>query len=156
MYYTKKKKPKKEVLFPKEPKRKSLSSAIRKLDGVFSEYIRLRDSRPYGYKYFKCISCGRVLPYEDADCGHFIGRTHMSTRFDEKNCSAECRHCNRFGSDHIIYYERNLVQRYGKEAVDMLIARGRASKKWTAWELDILTRHYKEEIKKMKSERDGT
>lgn len=154
MYYLKKKKPKKEVLFEKKRKQ-GLAPLIKKLDRVFSEYIRLRDSRSFGYKYFKCISCGMVKPYEQMDCGHFISRTHMATRFDEKNCNGECRACNRMSADHIIYYQRNLIQKYGEETVDMLIARGHSTKKWTAWELEILITHYKEEINRMTKERDG-
>ena len=61
-----------------------------KLDKVFSEYIRKRDTHN---GVFKCISCGRILPYEQADCGHYINRKHMSTRFDEMNCNAQCRSC---------------------------------------------------------------
>lgn len=150
MYYLRKKKTKPKE-FQKGPTKKSVSALVRKLDRVFSEYIRLRDSKPYGYKYFKCISCGAVKPYEQMDCGHFIGRTHMATRFDEKNSNGECKSCNRFSSDHIIYYQRNLVRKYGQEAVDMLIARGRGTKKWTVWELEILITHYTDEIKRMKN-----
>lgn len=86
MYYLKKK---------TSPKKKKigLSPYIRKLDRIFSEYIRLRDSRPFGYKACRCISCGQVKPYDEIDCGHFIGRTHMATRFDEENCHGECRSC---------------------------------------------------------------
>lgn len=155
MYYIKKKKKeKKEVLFPK-PKKKSLSSLVRKLDEVFSMYIRLRDSKAFGYRAFRCISCGQVKPFDQMDCGHFIGRTHMSTRFDEDNCHGECRGCNRFSADHMIYYQRNLEGLIGKEKLDLLLARGRGVKKWTAWELEILITHYKEEVKRMEADRDG-
>lgn len=53
-----------------------------KLDTVFSRFIRLRDARKDGT--FQCISCGRILPLDQADCGHYINRQHMSTRFSEK------------------------------------------------------------------------
>ena len=134
-------------------KRNNVQSLIKKLDATFSLYIRLRDSRQYGYKYFKCISCGQVLPFEQMDCGHFIGRTHMSTRFDELNCHGECRRDNRFSSDHIIYYQKNLEQKIGKEKLDLLIARGNQTKKWTAWELTILIDYYKDQNKRMLEER---
>lgn len=155
MYYLKRqKKEKKEVKFPESKvKTKSVSSLVRKLDKVFSEYIRLRDSKPFGYKYFKCISCGQVKPYEQMDCGHFIGRKNMATRFDERNCNGECEACNRFSSDHIIYYARNLEAKIGKDKVETLVAMGKGTKKWSAWELEILITHYKEEVKKMKQER---
>lgn len=157
MYYIKKKKSKtKDVTFPKDkPKKQSIPTLVRKLDEVFSKYIRLRDSRPFGYKAFRCISCGQVKPYDQMDCGHFIGRKNMATRFDENNCHGECRSCNRFSADHMIYYQRNLEQKIGVDKVDMIVARGHSTKKWTSWELEILITHYKEEVKRMEAERDG-
>ena len=151
MTYYLKRKPKtaKEKGKPRKP---STASLVKKLDRVFSEYIRLRDSKPYGYKYFRCISCGQIKPYEQMDCGHFIGRMHMATRFDEENCHGECRMCNRFSPDHMIYYQRNLERLIGRSRLDLLIARGKGTKKWTAWELEILCNHYSEEVKRMKSE----
>ena len=92
MYYLKKKKKETKGKTPKGNK-PSVSTLVRKLDSEFSLYIRLRDSRNFGYKYFRCISCGQIKPYEQMDCGHFIGRTHMATRFDEANCWGECRNC---------------------------------------------------------------
>ena len=43
-----------------------------KLDKEFSLFIRLRDAMPNGY--FKCISCGQIKPFEQADNGHYINR----------------------------------------------------------------------------------
>lgn len=148
-YYLKRKPKKAKEKAPKERK-PSVQTLVRKLDKVFSEYIRLRDSKPYAFKYFRCISCNQIKPYEQMDCGHFIGRTHMATRFDEENCHGECRMCNRFSADHMIYYQRNLERLIGRERVDLLVARGKATKKWTAWELEILIRHYTEEVKRFK------
>lgn len=96
MYYIKRKKTKKKEkplpLFDKAgvtvKKRPDLKA---KLDKEFSLFIRLRDCMPNGY--FRCISCGQIKPFEQADCGHYFSRTHLSTRFDENNCHAECRHC---------------------------------------------------------------
>lgn len=78
----------------KEPKKrvtKSKPNLVKKLDKVFSAYIRLRDVMPSGY--FKCISCNQIKPFEQADCGHFFSRKNMSVRFDEDDCHAECRFC---------------------------------------------------------------
>ena len=95
-YYIKKPKKKKEAkplpLFDKAGvKVRKKTDLVAKLDKVFSRYIRLRDCMPNGY--FRCISCGKIKPYEQADCGHFHSRRHMSTRFDEDNAHAECRYC---------------------------------------------------------------
>ena len=86
-----------EITEIKTPKRKaSRSTLMEKADNAFSLFIRTRDSQEHNGLYFKCISCGRTLPIEQADCGHFINRQHMSLRFSELNCNAQCRHCNRF------------------------------------------------------------
>lgn len=93
MYYLKRKKKEKKLpLFEKTGvKVKRKPNLIAKLDRIFSKYIRLRDVMPNGY--FMCISCGQIKHYEQADCGHFFSRKHMATRFDEDNCSAECKYC---------------------------------------------------------------
>ena len=92
MYYLNRKPKKAKEKAPRANK-PSVASLVRKLDKEFSLFIRLRDSRPFGYKAFRCISCGQIKPFEQMDCGHFIGRTHMSTRFDDANCHGECRNC---------------------------------------------------------------
>lgn len=38
-------------------KKTASRTAIERLDKIFSLYIRLRDSRAFGFKAFKCISC---------------------------------------------------------------------------------------------------
>ena len=88
-----------------------------KLDKEFSLFIRLRDAMPNGY--FRCISCGQIKPFTQADCGHYFSRTHLATRFDENNCHAECRHCNRFKADHLEGYRVNLIAKIGQQKIDM-------------------------------------
>ena len=117
-----------------------------KLDKVFSEYIRKRDTRN---GVFKCISCGRILPYEQADCGHYINRKHMTTRFDEMNCNAQCRSCNRFDEGNIQGYRRGLVTLYGEQQVTLLEAKKHNLRKYSDFEYEVLIKHYKEEIKKL-------
>ena len=137
------------------PVKSNLSTLVWKLDGVFSEYIRLRDSRQFGYRAFRCISCGQIKPYEKADCGHFISRKHMSTRFDENNCHAECSYCNRFSADHLIAYQNNLKRLLGEDKYNLLIARGHMTKKWSSYELEILIKHYTYLVNEMKKEKMG-
>ena len=128
----------------------SLATLTRKLDEVFSLYVRMRDSKPYNHEYFKCISCGQVKPFEQMDAGHFIGRTHKSTRWDEDNVNGECRACNRMSADHILYYQRNLEQKIGRDRVDLLLVKGKQTKKWSVWELEQLVKYYKQKIEEMR------
>lgn len=122
---------------------------IAKLDRIFSLYIRLRDSAPFHHQAFRCISCGQVKPFEQADCGHFFSRRHMATRFDEDNCWCECRSCNRFSADHLHAYESNLKSKIGEERFSLLEWRAHQTKKWHPFELQQLIAHYTEEVRKM-------
>ena len=121
-----------------------------KLDKVFSEYIRKRDTHN---GVFKCISCGSMLPYEQADCGHYINRKHMSTRFDEMNCNAQCRSCNRFDEGNIQGYRRGLVAKYGEYAVVMLESMKNQINKISEFEYNTMIDHYRKEVKRLKREK---
>lgn len=129
--------------------KRSKPNLTKKLDKVFSAYIRLRDAMPSGY--FKCISCGQIKPFEQADCGHFFSRRNMSVRFDEDDCHAECRSCNRFSSDHLIGYQANLIRKIGMQRFELLSAKAHQSKHWSNFELEAMIKHYTSEVKKLSS-----
>lgn len=128
---------------------RSKPNLTKKLDKVFSAYIRLRDAMPSGY--FKCISCGQIRPFEQADCGHFFSRKNMSVRFDEDDCHAECRGCNRFSSDHLIAYQANLIRKIGMQRFELLSAKAHQAKRWSDFELEAMIKHYTAEVKRLSS-----
>ena len=134
-----------------EKKSPSLSALVERLDKVFSKYIRLRDAMPSGL--FRCISCGKIKPIEQADCGHFHSRTHMSTRFDEDNCHAECRYCNRFSADHLIGYRENLIKKIGEQRFKLLDIKAHETKKWSHFELEQLAKYYRALVQKRQKEK---
>ena len=136
---------------PKKKSSPSLSTLVDRLDTVFSRYIRLRDAMPSGM--FRCISCGKIKPIEQADCGHFHSRTHMSTRFDEDNCHAECRYCNRFSADHIIGYRENLIKKIGEQRFKLLDIKAHETKKWSHFELEQLAKYYRALVQKLQKEK---
>jgi len=146
MYYLKKKKTDK-------PKKRQASQAtlVKKLDKVFSQYIRLRDAFPNGT--FRCISCGKIKPFEQADAGHYHSRRHMSTRFDEENVSSECRACNRFSADHLIGYRENLIKKIGTQRFQLLEVKAHSTKKWSCFELEHLIKYYSVLVKKLSDEK---
>ena len=94
---------------------------IEKLDRVFSLYIRLRDTKEFNFKGCRCISCGEPTTYDMLDCGHFVSRNAMAIRWEEDNCHAECRKCNRMQGDHLLGYRRNLILKLGRKIVDRSI-----------------------------------
>ena len=118
---------------------------VNKLDRIFSKFIRLRDSDDNGYG--KCISCGKIVHWQDADCGHYINRKHLSTRWCEKNCNLQCRSCNRFQEGNAAGYTLGLIKKYGGTIIEELIAKKMGIYKLTDFEGEIL---YKEYLKKVK------
>lgn len=133
----------------KTKSKKNKPNLTKKLDKVFSAYIRLRDAMPSGH--FKCISCGQIKPFEQADCGHFFSRKNMSVRFDEDDCHAECRSCNRFSSDHLIAYQTNLIRKVGIQRFELLSAKAHQTKHWSDFELEAMIKHYTAEVKRLSS-----
>lgn len=155
-------------------KKSELQTWVNKLDRLLSLYVRMRDSREFGYTHFRCISCGRILPIDQADCGHYHSRVNMSLRFDTRNCNAECRRCNRMSSDHLIGYRKNLVmklgmlvfkqrfpndiprmeevKRLGEQQLDLMDVEKHQAKKWSVFELQQLYQYYAALILKMKEE----
>lgn len=150
MWYTKAKK--KDNLPTNGKKVKKSIDYKAKLDKVFSLYIRLRDSKPYGYKYFKCISCGKILPFEKADAGHYMSRRHNSTRFDENNVHAECSYDNRFNAEHLDGFRDNLIKKIGQQKFDLLRAKANTTKSYSEYEYKALIKYYSALVKKMQSE----
>ena len=128
---------------------RSKPNLTKKLDKVFSAYIRLRDTMPSGF--FTCISCGQIKPFEQGDCGHYVNRQHMSLRFSEMNCNMQCRKCNRFDEGNIMGYRQGLVKKYGEQRVVMLEAQKRETRHWSDLELEAMIKHYTEEVKRLSS-----
>ena len=148
-------------MFPFYQKKKSKQSSrtrksggvdlVKKLDRIFSYYIRLRDVMPNGVG--KCISCGKIKPYGELDCGHFFGRMNMATRFDEDNCHGECRGCNRASADHLIFYQENLIKKIGVARFSSLRERAHSTKKWEEYELQEMIAKYTKEVKRLSYEK---
>lgn len=124
---------------------------VRKLDKVFSAYIRLRDAMPNGC--FRCISCGQIKRFEQGDCGHYHSRVHMSTRWEPDNCHMECRSCNRVSADHLIGYRRGLVEKVGLDRMARLEMMARSEKHWMDYELRERISYFTAEVIRLRTEK---
>jgi len=121
---------------------------LTKLDRIFSEYIRRRDSDENGTG--RCISCGKHVQWQQADCGHYINRKHLSLRFNEINCNLQCRACNRFDEGNLPAYGIALQKKHGHDIINKLLIAKTNTVKYTQFEIDKLTEYYKEKIKSCK------
>ena len=76
---------------------------IKKLDKVFSEYVRKKHANKLGY--VKCYTCDKKAYWkgEGMQNGHFISRSSRALRWDEDNCRPQCYACNcmKYGQQYI-------------------------------------------------------
>lgn len=152
-WYMKRRKPKKkeEEGQPLTAKKRKKPDLVKKLDKVFSAYIRLRDAMPNGC--FRCISCGKIKRFDQGDCGHYHSRIHMNTRWEPDNCHMECRSCNRVSSDHLIGYRRNLIGKIGIDRVAWLEIMAHSGKHWMDFELEEKISYFTKEVKRLSAEK---
>ena len=96
--------------------------SISALDREFSKYIRARDSAEFGGTAFRCITCGQIKPYEQSDCGHYLGRQYYATRWNPMNCASQCRYDNRFNEGLKAKFRDALVVKYGETQIQAMEA----------------------------------
>lgn len=95
------------------------SDIIRRLDQVFADYIKARDVADGKYR---CISCFKAVSRSQIQCGHYIPRKHLATRWDELNAHCQCVDCNCFKDGNLIEYRKNLIKKIGRLNVERLEA----------------------------------
>jgi len=106
---------------------------IRKLDMMYSHYIRERDKR--------CVTCGRTT---DLTNGHLFSRVNHSTRWDGRNCHAQCKGCN-FRHEFDPYpFNSFFIRKFGQEAWDELYREHRTVRKFSNSELAEMISRYEE------------
>ena len=90
-----KKKPAKRNSKPKKRKEKTQAQLKKELDRVFSIYIRTIQSDENGEN--TCYTCGKAGTIKTMQCGHFVSRQYLATRWNVDNCRIQCAGCNLFG-----------------------------------------------------------
>jgi hypothetical protein len=107
-------------------------TVIDDLDAVFSQVVRLSHADRYGT--VECYTCGTKRPWKQMQCGHFIPRIHMLTRFSEDNCKPQCPTCNMMKDGNLIAFAKHL-ERDRPGAVEMLEEQAR---NFYSYEIDDL------------------
>jgi hypothetical protein len=117
----------------------SRSTLVKKLDSVFSIYIRRRFAVN---DIAKCVTCGKEDNWKSLQCGHFMSRKHLSTRWNEDNCQVQCAGCNVFR-----YGEQYKFSLYlGNNLSEELHILSKQIRKFTDVELQELIEHYTHQI----------
>jgi hypothetical protein len=139
--------------FKQKPKAKKTDrqKLIRKLDEVFSQFIRLRDSDKNGI--VKCITSGEFFHWTDCDAGHFITRDNMATRWDEQNVNGQGRGDNRFKSGKQYQHGQAIDKKHGPGTADKLLVKGSGVCNWQDFELEAMYTYYKNAVKELKEQK---
>lgn len=88
-------------------KKKTNAQLKKQLDIIFSIYIRTKFSRG---GTVACFTCNKQLAIKEAQCGHFIRRQYLATRYSEDNCRPQCVGCNIFGDGKTVEFARKLEE----------------------------------------------
>lgn len=136
----------------REKKRMSISQLTKKLDTIFSLYIRLKNSDAKGM--VKCFTCDNSHHYKAIQNGHFQSRRFMSTRFLERNCAPQCYACNVGMSGMQYEYGKRLDKIYGEGMADQVVKASKEVRKFTSEEMVELIEFYKDKVEKLKKQKD--
>jgi hypothetical protein len=134
---------------------KPLQGAKRKAWKAFSDYIRLRDSlKTTGSPdYCKCITCGKVVPYEQIQCGHAIGGRTNNILFDDELCNGQCKLCNVGHGGEYQMYKFLLVQKHGEAWWAMKEQAKRTTAQYSEFDYELIAKKYREMTEKLKAEK---
>ena len=128
------------------PRKTSRKTLVKKLDAVFSEYIRRKYADKNGI--VKCYTCNKKAYWkgEGMQNGHFISRRSRILRWDERNCRIQCYSCNvmRYGESYIFGVKLN--EEYGYNIAEELLIESKKIIKQSDEDLVNLINHYKEKI----------
>jgi 5-methylcytosine-specific restriction endonuclease McrA len=96
---------------PKKLKKKlkTISWLKKKADKIFSLWIRQREK--------SCYTCGST---NNLQAGHFVSRSYLALRYDERNVHTQCVACNVFKSGNMPVYARNMIRQYGGDVLEEL------------------------------------
>ncbi len=130
----------------KKVKRVSRGQLVKKLDTVYSQYIRLSNSVDGDTT---CVTCGDHKPWTQHQNGHFYTRGRYATRWDDMNCKPQCVACNVFLKGNYINYTMYMIDRYGREAVDQLEVKSKSTIKLTTYDLQQMIDEYKLKTKEL-------
>ena len=133
------------------PKTETRSKLVKKLDTIFSQYIRLSESGNDGYGI--CITCGEKKFWKEAQACHFFTRGRQATRWDEDNVHFGCYRCNVLLKGNYINYTRYMLDSYSREFVEQLEYRSLNGDKITTPQLRDMIQHYITEVDELKSKK---
>lgn len=116
--------------------RESVSSLKKRLDAVFSQFIRRKYADRNGY--VSCFTCGVQMHWKKIQNGHYISRSHNATRYSIKNNHPQCVGCNVFKHGNMPAYALALLKKYGPDILEELSREKQKIKQFSIPELKAM------------------
>lgn len=101
---------------PAKKRSPTRSQFVKKLDKVFSEWLRLSYADKDGN--VSCYTCGEVMQWKYIQNGHFFSRARQNTRWLPENCRPQDYRCNVALSGNYIVYTRKMLAEIGETKLD--------------------------------------
>lgn len=114
-------------------------SLIKKLDKVFSTWVRSHDAVD-GFQ--KCFTCHKVAPWKTMDAGHFQSRAKYTTRWTELNVKPQCKHCNLTNGGQQFLFGQRLDFIYGPGTAGRLLTKSNTLTKFSKADLQEMIDEY--------------
>lgn len=128
---------------PKTAKKPTRSKLVKKLDTVFSQYIRRSNADNNGY--CTCVTCNKTFHWKEIQAGHFMSRKFYSVRWSEENVKPQCVACNVYRAGEQYKYSIFL----GTELANALYLQSKELVKFTNYELEDMINDYSNKLKKL-------
>lgn len=125
----------------------TISKLKKKLDVLFSQYIRRRNADHLGR--VKCFTCGVEKHWKEQQAGHFQSRSHHSTRWDEVNVQVQCVKCNMYRQGEQYKFGLYLDDRFGDGTAEELENRAKTIVKLNRVDYEEAIERYKQKINKL-------
>jgi len=121
-------------------KETQVKQLILDLDKVFSVFIRQRGMDERGLN--RCYTCGKVYHWTSLQCGHYLSRSHYSTRWTPENCRPQCKKCNLFTEGNKPAFALRLIDEFGILYLHNLEILKHRVFKLEPFNLKLLIKHY--------------
>jgi ribosomal protein L37E len=125
----------------------SFQNLVSDLDHVFSQYIRCKYADKQGM--VECYTSGKKMRWQEIQCGHFIPRANLGTRWLEANCRPQSLEENYFKMGNLEEFEYKLDEE-NNGVVEYLRELARQVSKPTKEELKSLIIEYRSKLNLIK------
>ena len=134
-------------------KKHSLSWHKKQADKYFSQVVRLRSADLFGQ--VTCYTCGKIFHWKKIQCGHYMSRNKLATRYDFDNCRPQCMACNIFKKGNYPEFASRLVGEMGLTILADLVDRSNMTVKYSFCDYQEMVDAYKDELITLEAQKKG-